>query len=134
MSGKSKRSSPRIDRPFAASILVDARRLAEQYQVILQCEDGRWYGRGLELSRVYGDGATPEECIEQTREALAVTVAALLEQGQSPPKPAREGKRAQQVNVRLTAEERVLLETAARQRGYTGLSDFIRSTALEAAR
>ena len=32
--------------------------------------------------------------------------------------------------MRLTAEERALLETAAKQKGFRGLSDFIRAGAL----
>ena len=65
-----------------------------------------------------------------TREALAVAVATLLEAGDVPPPPASEGKRTEQVNVRLTPEEKLLLEEAARSRGFRGLGDFVRSSAL----
>jgi len=34
----------------------------------------------------------------------------------------------------LTPEEKVLLETTARQKGFTGLSDFIRAAAIELAK
>jgi hypothetical protein len=43
--------------------------------------------------------------VRATREALTVTVATLLESGQTPPPPASENKRTEQVNVRLTLEE-----------------------------
>jgi hypothetical protein len=35
-------------------------------------------------------------------------------------------KRPAQINVRLTPEEKLLLEETARQEGFKGLSDFIR--------
>lgn len=109
----------------------EAAALAGRYQVILETEDGHWYGRGLELPQVFGDGATPDKCVTATREALTAAVAYLLEQGQKPPAPARTGRRTQQVNVRLTAEEKAIIESTARRKGFSGLSDYLRATALE---
>ena len=106
--------------------------MVSDYQVILNCEEGHWYGRGLELPNVFGDGPTPAECIDNTREALTAAVAYMLEQGQAPPTPAKQGKRTTQVNVRLTAEEKVILESSARRKGFEGLSDFLRAAAMEA--
>ena len=131
MSGKLRKSVKAIDRPFAAQLLKDAGRIAADYQVILNCQDGHWYGRGLELPRVFGDGKTADECIQDTQEALRGAVAFMLEQGQRPPTPAREGTRTQQVNVRLTAEEKAVLETTAKRKGFKGLSDFLRAAALD---
>ena len=121
-------------RPFAADIQKRAQTMVSDYQVILNCEEGHWYGRGLELPNVFGDGETPAECIDNTREALAAAVAYMLEQGQAPPTPAKQGKRTTQVNVRLTAEEKVILESSARRKGFEGLSDFLRAAAMEAVR
>jgi predicted RNase H-like HicB family nuclease len=111
-----------------------ARIIASDYQIILTSEEGHWYGRGLELPHVFGDGSTPARCIAATREALTAAVAYLLEQGQSPPTPAKQGKRTTQVNVRLTAEEKAVLEGTARRKGFEGLSDFIRAAVLESLR
>lgn len=108
--------------------------MVADYQIILASEDGAWYGRGLELPHVFGDGPTPAACIDNTREALAAAVAYMLEQDQTPPTPAKQGKRTTQVNVRLTAEEKVILEGTAHRKGFEGLSDFIRAAALEAVR
>ena len=66
--------------------------------------------------------------------AFAGWVAYLLEEGHKPPTPAQAGMRTAQVNVRLTAEEKVLLETTAKQKGFQGLSDFVRAAALELAK
>jgi hypothetical protein len=82
---------------------------------------------------VFGNGKTPEECVNNTREALIGAVAYLLEQDQRLPASAREGTRTEQVNVRLTADEKILPETAARRKGFQGLSDFLRAAALDAA-
>jgi predicted RNase H-like HicB family nuclease len=111
-------------------VLKRAGAIAERYQIILQFEDGEYYGRGLEMPYVMNDGKTPDACVRATREALTVAVATLLEAGEVPPAPASEGKRTEQVNVRLTPEEKLLLEEAARSRGFRGLGDFVRSTAL----
>jgi len=134
MSGKSKESAKAIDRPFAPRVWKEAERIAGAYQIILHCEDGHWYGRGLELPHVFGDGKTVEQCMEDTREALCGAVACTIEQGQRPPAAARAGTRTQQVNVRLTAEEKVMLETTAKRKGFNGLSDFIRAAAMESVK
>lgn len=132
MSDKSKKSAAAIDRPFSAQVLKEAQRIAAEYQVIMHCEEGRWYGRSLEMPHVFGDGKTADQCIQDTQEALCGAVACLLEQGNRPPVPAREGTRTQQVNVRLTAEEKAVLETTAKRKGFKGLSDFLRAAALDA--
>jgi predicted RNase H-like HicB family nuclease len=134
MSVKLKKSAKALDRPFAADVMAKAKAIAQEYQVILACEDGQWYGRGLELPRVFGDGKTANQCIKSTREALAVAVAYMLEEGQRPPTPATEGRRTMQVNVRLAAEEKALLEVTAKRKGYSSLSDYIRAAAIEVAR
>jgi predicted RNA binding protein YcfA (HicA-like mRNA interferase family)/predicted RNase H-like HicB family nuclease len=134
MSAKSKNSSTAIDRPFAPDVLAKAEKVAQQYQVILAFEDGEWYGRGLEMPYVFGDGKTPAQCVAETREALTTAVATLLELGERPPTPARAGRRTTQINVRLTAEEKALLEVTAQRKGFNGLSEFIRAAALESTR
>jgi hypothetical protein len=83
---------------------------------------------------VFGDGSSPASCIASTRAALVAAVAYLLEQGRPVAPPARLGRRTLQVNVRLTAEEKALLEGTARRQGFEGLSDYMRAAALEAAR
>jgi len=105
--------------------------VAGHYQVILECEAGRWYGRGLELPHVFADGATPDECVRATQEVLAAAVAFLIEGGQTPPAPARAARRTHQVNVRFTAEERAVIESTSHRKGFSGLSDYIRAAALE---
>jgi predicted RNase H-like HicB family nuclease len=132
-SAKSKSSTGRdkpINRPFDKAILQRARALAEQYKIVLEFEDGDWYGHGLEMPGVHGDGKTVQAAVADTREALTGAVAYLLEEGLTPPQPAREGSRTVQVNVRLTPEEKAVLESKAKVKGFRGLSDFIRASVL----
>jgi hypothetical protein len=79
---------------------------------------------------VMNDGKTPDECVRATREALTTAVATLLESGEVPPSPASQHKRTEQINVRVTPEEKLVLEEAARSRGFRGIGDYVRSNSL----
>jgi predicted RNase H-like HicB family nuclease len=121
-----------INRPYSPRIIKDARKIAADYQVVVHLEDGKWYGRGLELPHVIATGKTAERCIADTQQAMCAAVALILEQGLRPPAPGRQGMRSEQIEVRLTAMEKAVLETAARSRGYRDLTDFVREAALAA--
>jgi predicted RNase H-like HicB family nuclease len=131
---KSTAKKKDISAPFAPEILKAARRFADAYDVVLRFEDGEWFGHALEYPEAMGDGKTPAACIKATRRSILAGVATMLEAGESPPAPAREGVRSEQVNIRVTAEEKTLLETTAKQKGFRGLSDFIRTGALAFSR
>jgi predicted RNase H-like HicB family nuclease len=132
MSVKSKNYDAKApDRPFDKEVLAKARQVAERYQIVLKLEDGEWYGHGLELPGARGDGKTPVAAVADTREALVTMVAYMMEEGQAIPAPASEGNRSVQINIRVTPEEKTLLESRSRARGFRGLSDFIRTAVLE---
>ena len=82
------------------------------------------------MPTAFGDGRTVQAAVADTREALVTAVAYMLEKGRTPPAPAREGNRSTQVNVRLTVEEKAVLESKAKAKGFRGLSDFIRASVL----
>jgi predicted RNase H-like HicB family nuclease len=131
-SGAGERSGARrgaIDRPFAAAVLRRAREVVGQYQITLWFEDGQYWGRCVELECI-GDGKTPDACVRATRGAAGAVGAYMLEQGEQPPLPAREGVRTEQVNVRLSVAEKVSIEGAANRWGFRGMSDYIRAAAL----
>ena len=130
MSVKSKSSDKVLSKPFTREVITKAKTLACQYQIILDPEDGEWYGRGLELPNVFGQGRTEHQCVTNTREALTAAVATMIETGQTPPAPAKQGARTMQVNIRLTAEEKALLEASAKSKGFRGISDLMRAAAL----
>ena len=73
--GIPKATKTGLSRPFAPEVLKRAKQIVGDYQIVLTSEDGEWYGRGLELPQVFGDGLTPEACIESTREELEAAVA-----------------------------------------------------------
>ena len=127
---KQKNSRKDIARPFEPKIMDAARRIANSYDIVLRFEDGEWYGHALEYPEAMGDGKTEAACVRATRQALTAAVATMLEDGQTPPPPARQGHRSAQVNVRLTPEEKAVLESKASSKGFRGLSDVIRTTVL----
>ena len=119
-------------RPFARKVLERARQTAADYQIVLWHEDNRWFGRGLEMPFVFGDGRTPQGALADAREALVTTVASMTEEGEAPPAPAVGGdqKRDQQVSVRLSRQEKLRLDTLAKARGFKGAADYLRARAL----
>ena len=142
MSRKS-RESPRsranaskaLERPFAAGVLTRAGKIACEYRLILESSEAVGYvGSAVEFPTVFADGPTPDACVEATREALTFAVATMLEANQTPPSPASAGKRDVQVNIRLAAHEKHRLQEAARRFGFKGISDFVRTAALERSR
>jgi len=58
--------------------------------------------------------------VKKLREMFVTVVAAMIEAGEVPPPPASQGKRTEQVNVRLSAEEKLVLEASARRHGHAG--------------
>jgi len=111
--------------------LARAKKIAADYEIVMWFEDEEWYGRGLELPHTYGDGKTPAACIASVRQGLIATVATMLEDGDRPPAPARTGGRTEQVNIRLTAGEKALLENRSRAGGFRGISDYVRASVLD---
>jgi len=95
--------------------------------VIERHPDMGWMCCTVELPDVYGDGETVAECVEHTIEATEGAVAFMLEEKMRPP---RHGARDRQMNVKLTAIEKLELVELARQAGCNGLSDYVRTKAL----
>jgi predicted RNase H-like HicB family nuclease len=134
-SGNRKRGDVAVDRPFDLKLLRQARDLAVQYRIILEPDDDVGYmGNSVEMPNVWGDGKTPDACVRETREALISVIATMLEKGEVPPLPTREELRDQQINIRVTAREKLILEEHSRSKGFRGISDFIRSTSLSSIR
>lgn len=131
--GSSTKSRTKLppDRPFASALLREARELALQYRLILESnEELGFMGTSIEMPLVFGDGKTPDACVRETREALISAIATMLENGETPPAPSSDELRTEQVNIRLTPREKLLLEEAARSKGFRGVSDFVRTTTL----
>ena len=134
-SGKSSKKNRGLDtalgRPFDPTLEQRARRIAQGYRLVLEPDpEVGFIGRGLELPTVFADAPTAEQCVEATWAALTAAVATMLEMGLRPPAPAARGARQAQINVRLTAEEKLLIEESSRRAGFRGVSDYVRAAAL----
>jgi len=109
--------------------------IAKTYSLVIEPDAELGYlGRTIEMPYAMSDGRTIDRCAAQVLDATASAIAVLLESGERPPSPARELKRDQQLNVRLTAEEKMNLDEAARQAGFRSVSDFVRTAALDRSR
>lgn len=125
-------SEAELDRPFSGAILKKAREIVSQYRLLIQpAEQLGFTGRTVEMPGVLGDGKTHEECVRSTLMAAETAVAVLLEREEKPPNPAAPRRRNEQLNIRLTAEEKLMLEEESQRRGFRGVSDFVRSVALK---
>ncbi|MCL2700960.1 MAG: hypothetical protein FWE88_04625 [Phycisphaerae bacterium] len=82
------------------------------------------------IPEAVGIGKTIQECMTQTRELLISGIGTMLEMGETPPASARQNIRSEQVNLRLTPEEKALLESRSRAKGFRGVADYLRTTAL----
>jgi predicted RNase H-like HicB family nuclease len=128
---KMKKNPTDLKKTLKGNVLRKAKKVSDAYCITIEKNDRLGYiGSAVELPTVFADAKTPEACYKATQEALMVAVATMLECGQRPPQPASMGLRTEQVNVRLTAEEKLLFSNAAMNLGFKGISDFIRSTAL----
>jgi predicted RNase H-like HicB family nuclease len=135
--GRVKATTLELKKPFDLVILRKAAALAERYTVIVGLDDDAqpptYVGRTLELPLVMADGVTRAACMEQVIEATRFAIAAMLEAGDVPPQPATDDSRTAQINIRLTQREKFCLEAAAKRAGFRGLSDFVRTAALDRA-
>lgn len=99
--------------------------------MVLRPERGiGYFGSWLEFPMVMGDGPNIEACVRCTTEALVSVLAYLIESNKEIPAPSSDEKRGTQVNIRLTALEKLRLETLAQQQGFRSISDYIRTAAL----
>jgi len=130
-SRRKKTGKASADRPFDAKILKRARQIASSCKIVLEPEPRAGFiGWPVEMPGVLADGKTPAACIEAVYRALEIAVATMLEAGQRPPVSSCGRRRKAQINLRVTPEEKMVLQEAAQQRGYQGISDFVRAAAL----
>jgi predicted RNase H-like HicB family nuclease len=129
---QAKSKSPAIDRPFDKAIWERARQIAARYALILEPDPEVGYvGSAVELPNVFADGRTPDACVRETLNALTGVVARMLEKGKTPPTPASDAEqRNVQLNIRVSPREKLLIEKAAKARGFRGISDYLRTTAI----
>lgn len=121
-----------LDRPFDKELYESARQQATRYRVILEQENHAYIGRVAEFPRVFVSAESAEECVNKLRAALTSVIATMLERNMRPPLPISE--RREQVNTRLSPEEKETVEAAYREAGFNSLSDFARYAMLTLAK
>jgi predicted RNase H-like HicB family nuclease len=115
-------------------VIERAKQLAQDYAVIIERDpDDGFRGQCVELPGAMGDGASADACVASVRESIVALLATLLERKELIPPPRSAGKRTEMVNVRLSPDEKRRLERAARLKGMSGVSDFVRAAALQAS-
>jgi predicted RNase H-like HicB family nuclease len=120
-----------VNRPFDPGILREAKRIAARYRLIVEPDpEAGFLGRVAELPGVFADGKTQADCVRMLVFAAETTVATYLEEKKSAPSPISDVQRREQVNIRLTPEEKAMLSAASERKGFKGISDFVRSAAL----
>lgn len=124
------KGSVKIDNTPSAKHDAQAAKLADRYRITLWQDEGEWWGRCVELPNCLGNGKTPEAAFAATKQAVIASLASDLADGIPVPLPAREGVRSEQVNIRLSADEREAIEANAIAAGFKGLADYIRAVAL----
>lgn len=130
-SSVSARKRAPIDAPISAVMRQRAAAIAESYTLLLTPEAGVGFvGSWLEFPYVMADGKSVERAAS---EALILAIAHMLETDRALPSPSSEQRRSEQVNIRLTALEKTLLEAMAKQGGYRSISDYIRAAAMAKA-
>ena len=118
-----------VDAPFDAAILRKAREIVSSYRFIIRPSEKLGYVASiLELPLVFTDGKTQEQCLKNAMFGAETAIASMLEADQTP--PLSSNRRTEQINIRLTSEEKLILEEESQRKGYKGLSDFVRDTAL----
>ncbi|MBY0307506.1 MAG: type II toxin-antitoxin system HicB family antitoxin [Phycisphaerales bacterium] len=121
-----------VDRPFDPALLRRAHALVDDYSFVCGRDpDGGFLCQWLEFPGVLGVGDSPQAAIKLARELLHTTIACELERGTTLPAPAAEGRRTEQVNIRLSSLEKLRLETNASKGGFRSVSDYIRAAALD---
>jgi hypothetical protein len=107
--------------------------IVKGYQLkLIPTSGGQFIGTSAELPLVATKAAS-DRIVEATHEALLGAVLAMLSEGIDPPPPVS-ARRDIQVNVRVSATEKEIIETAARSSGLRGVSEYLRTAALERAR
>lgn len=139
MSTTSRRSSAKTNsaasqQGFDPKILARAKRIAHGYRIIIERHADLGYkARSLEIPTAFADGRTPNACVKAMEDALVATIATILVNNKRPPLSSRQAKTGAQINIRVNMLDKLLLEEAAEERGFKGVSDFVRTVAIRKA-
>src|SRR5688572_33491903 len=97
---------------FAPAVLARAKALAGRYGMVVRFDraDGAYAARVIELPLVVGFGNSPQAAAREALALAVTTVAFAIEEGRQPPAPGLDEPRTEQINFRLSVEEKARLE------------------------
>lgn len=108
--------------------------LARRFTFVIRLVDADTYeAHSLELPEIHGRGKTWHGCYWGAVRATGNAVATMLNHGQRPPLPIRVDDRNHRLRIRVTAEEKLRLESAAIRESFRSVSDYVRNAALRPA-
>lgn len=120
-----------LGKAFDKTVLANAKEITDGYHIIVEKDDKLGYiASSVELPTVFADGKKEIECFRAIREALMGAVATMIEGGRKPPQSLSANKRTEQINIRLTAYEKILLTNKAMNLGFKGISDLVRNVVI----
>jgi predicted RNase H-like HicB family nuclease len=129
---RSKTKFKGLSKPFKPTLLNKAQSVVSGYHLVIEENEELGYlGSSVEIPTVSVSAKTLAKCYAATQEALKITVATMFECGKTPPQAFSAKKRNVQINIRINGEEKLLLTSASKRLGFKGLSDFIRTIAIE---
>ena len=109
--------------------------LASHYGIVIRPQEPAGYvGTVLEYPTIFSTGKTQTDCMRSTLNALEAGLASLIDEGVTLREPFGARSRTEQMNIRLDAEEKLLLRETALARGFRSASDYVRAIALTDAR
>jgi len=121
-----------LEKAFDETVLANAKEIIDGYHIIVEKDDKLGYiASSVELPTVFADGKKEIECFRAIQEALMGAVATMIACGQKPPQSLSANKRTEQINIRLTAYEKILLTNKAVDLGFKGIADFVRNRVIE---
>jgi predicted RNase H-like HicB family nuclease len=127
-----QRIHKQLEKAFDETDLANAKEIIDGYHIIVEKNDKMGYiASSVELPTVFADGKKETECFRAIREALTGAVATMIACGQKPPQSMSANKRTEQVNIRLTAYEKMLLTNKAVNLGFKGISDLVRNVVIK---
>jgi len=118
---------------YSDAIFQKAVELARSYHIVVrESATGGFIANCAELPvSIHRDQA--EDALKAARHAAEVGIATILEDGEEPPAPIEFHRRTEQVNVRMSVEDKRLIQKACEAKGISSLSEFFRRSTVNAA-
>lgn len=103
-----------------------ARDIVQNYSMFISPHSKKGFrGRSVEFPEILVHAPDRASCLKKLEQVLTQVVLTVLKDGGTVPRPS-DGRMTEQLNFKLTFDQKLLVENLASQRGFSGLSEFIR--------